>query len=417
LTENILYAQSGGVTSVINATACGVIKTARASTKFKKVFAAKNGILGVLNEEIIDTSRESSKVIDNLIHTPGGAFGSCRYKLRSIDDDISQYVRLVDIFKAHKIKYFLYNGGGDSQDTANKVGLLSSKLGHPISCIGIPKTIDNDLPITDSSPGFGSVAKYVATSTLEASLDVRSMAESSTKVFLFEVMGRNAGWIAASSGLIKSKSMSAPHVILFPEIQFDENKFIKKVKEAVIEWGYCVVVASEGIKRKDGSFVSDNGSIDAFGHSQLGGVAPFLADLVKRELQFKCHWAVSDYLQRSARHLASSTDVQHAFALGEAAVRFAENDQNMVMPVIRRIPGKKYRWKIESAKLSRVANVERKLPRSYITREGYGITTKAIEYLLPLIQGEEYPPYAAGLPNYAYPKNQLVTKKLPAFLG
>ena len=290
-------------------------------------------------------------------------------------------------------------------------------MGYPISCIGIPKTIDNDLPITDSSPGFGSVAKYVATSTLEASLDVRSMAESSTKVFLFEVMGRNAGWIAASSGLIKSKSMSAPHVILFPEIQFDENKFIKKVKEAVIKWGYCVVVASEGIKRKDGSFVSDAGSIDAFGHSQLGGVSPFLADLVKRKLKFKCHWAVADYLQRSARHLASSTDVKQAYALGEAAVRFAEDGQNMVMPVIRRIPGKKYRWKIESAKLSRVANVERKLPRSYITQDGFGITKKAKEYLLPLIQGEEYPPYAEGLPIYSYPKNELVTKKLPAFRG
>ena len=417
MSENILYAQSGGVTSVINATACGVIKTERASKKFKKVFAAKNGILGVLNEEIIDTTRESSKIIESLIHTPGGAFGSCRYKLRSIDDDISEYVRLVDVFKAHKIKHFLYNGGGDSQDTANKVGNLSSKLGYPISCIGIPKTIDNDLPITDSSPGFGSVAKYVATSTLEASLDVKSMAGSSTKVFLFEVMGRNAGWIAASSGLIKSKSMSAPHVILFPEIQFDENKFIKKVKEAVIKWGYCVVVASEGIKRKDGSFVSDAGSIDAFGHSQLGGVSPFLADLVKRKLKFKCHWAVADYLQRSARHLASSTDVKQAYALGEAAVRFAEDGQNMVMPVIRRIPGKKYRWAIESAKLSRVANVERKLPRSYITQNGFGITKKAKEYLLPLIQGEEYPPYAAGLPSYSYPKNELVTKKLPAFPG
>ncbi len=417
MSENILYAQSGGVTSVINATACGVIKTARASKKFKKVFAAKNGILGVLNEEIIDTTRESSKIIESLIHTPGGAFGSCRYKLRSIDDDISEYVRLVDVFKAHKIKHFLYNGGGDSQDTANKVGHLSSELGYSISCIGIPKTIDNDLPITDSSPGFGSVAKYVATSTLEASLDVKSMAGSSTKVFLFEVMGRNAGWIAASSGLIKSKSMSAPHVILFPEIQFDENKFIKKVKEAVIKWGYCVVVASEGIKRKDGSFVSDAGSIDAFGHSQLGGVSPFLADLVKRKLKFKCHWAVADYLQRSARHLASSTDVKQAYALGEAAVRFAEDGQNMVMPVIRRIPGKKYRWKIESAKLSRVANVERKLPRSYITQDGFGITKKAKEYLLPLIQGEEYPPYAAGLPSYSYPKNELVTKKLPAFPG
>ena len=415
MTENILYAQSGGVTSVINATACGVIKTARASKRFKKVFAAKNGIIGVLNEEIIDTTRESSKIIESLIHTPGGAFGSCRYKLRSIHDDIREYVRLVDVFKAHKIKYFLYNGGGDSQDTANKVGHLSSKLGYPISCIGIPKTIDNDLPITDSSPGFGSVAKYVATSTLEASLDVRSMAESSTKVFLFEVMGRNAGWIAASSGLIKSKSMSAPHIILFPEIQFDEKKFIKKVKEAVIKWGYCVVVASEGIKRKDGSFVSDADSIDAFGHSQLGGVSPFLADLVKRKLKIKCHWAVADYLQRSARHLASSNDVKQAYALGEAAVRFAEDDQNMVMPVIRRIPGKKYKWKIESAKLSRVANVERKLPRSYITQDGFGITKKAKEYLLPLIQGEEYPPYSDGLPIYSYPKNELVTKKLPAF--
>ncbi len=415
MSENILYAQSGGVTAVINATACGVIQTARLSKKFKKVFAAKNGILGVLREELIDTGKESARAIDSLLHTPGGAFGSCRHKLRSFDEDNREYARLVEVFRSHKVKYFLYNGGGDSQDTANKVAQISSKLGYPLNCIGIPKTIDNDLPYTDSCPGFGSVAKYVATSTLEATLDVLSMAKSSTKVFLLEVMGRHTGWIAASAGLIKSSEISAPHIILFPEVVFDEEKFLKKVHESVSRHGYCVIVASEGVRQKDGSFISDKNSRDAFGHLQLGGAVPILADLVKNSFDYKCHWAVADYLQRSARHLASETDVEQAYALGQAAVKLAEKNRNSVMPVIKRVPGKSYKWRIQEVRLGKVANIERKIPKSFISKDGYGITNRARDYLLPLILGEAYPPYKGGLPDYVSLKNVLVSKKLPDF--
>ena len=415
MAKNIFYAQSGGVTAVINASACGVIETARANRRLGKVYAGKNGIIGALREELIDTSKESRSDIAALRHTPSGAFGSCRYKLKSIEESRAQYERLIDVFKAHEIGYFFYNGGGDSQDTAYKVSQLSKIMDYPITCIGIPKTVDNDLPLTDCCPGFGSVAKYVAVSTREAGLDVASMAESSTRVFVLEVMGRHAGWIAAAGGLAKEKRDDPPHIILFPEIAFNKAQFLKKVKEVVTKVGFCVIVSSEGAQYADGRFVADAGQKDAFGHTQLGGVAPTLVDMIKSRHGYKCHWSVADYLQRAARHIASATDVEQAYAMGKAAVDFAADGMNAVMPIIVRKKNKPYRWSIGNAPLSKVANMERKMPRSYITRDGFGITGKAREYLSPLIIGEEPPPYRNGLPQYVRLRNELIKKKLQPF--
>ena len=415
--KNILYAQSGGVTPVINATACGVIETARANSDLiGKVYAGKDGIIGILREELIDTSKERKANITALRHTPGGAFGSCRYKLKSIEESKREYERLIDVLRAHDIGYFFYNGGGDSADTAYKVSQISKKMGFPVQCIGVPKTIDNDLPVTDNSPGFGSVAKYVAVSIMEASLDVESMASSSTKVFILEVMGRHAGWIAAAGGLAAQAEGDPPHVILFPEVPFRQREFVKKVKHAVENYGYCSVVVSEGVRNSRGRFLAEAGLRDAFGHAQLGGVAPVVAEIVRSKLGYKYHWAVSDYLQRSARHVASKTDVDQAYAVGEAAVKFALEGKSGVMPVIKRVSNNPYRWKIAEASLGRVANREKKMPKSYITTDGFGITPAARRYLEPLIRGEDYPPYDRnGLPKYVRLHNVLLKKKLPAF--
>ncbi|MBX3648935.1 MAG: 6-phosphofructokinase [Dokdonella sp.] len=412
---NLLYAQSGGVTAVINASACAVIETAR---KHKvRVLAARNGIIGALREELIDTSKESASAIAALRHTPGGAFGSCRFKLKSIEQNRAQYERLIDVFRAHDIRWFLYNGGNDSADTANKISQIGKAMGHDVTVVGVPKTVDNDLAVTDCCPGFGSVAKYTAVSVLEASLDVASMAESSTKVFVMEVMGRHAGWIAAAAGLAGKSADEAPHIILFPEIPFDEAAFLATVKATVERVGWCTVVVSEGVRNKEGKFLSEVGTRDAFGHAQLGGVAPLLADLVKQKLGYKYHWALPDYLQRSARHIASKTDVEHAYAVGKAGVEYALAGKNAVMPVIVRTGDAPYRWKIEAAPLGKVANHEKTLPKSYIRRDGYGITEAARRYLEPLIRGEDPPPSGKdGLPKYVRLKNVAVKKKLPAYL-
>ncbi|MEO7935047.1 MAG: 6-phosphofructokinase [Dokdonella sp.] len=411
---NLLYAQSGGVTAVINASACAVIETAR---KHKvRVYAARNGIIGALREELIDTSKESTSAIAALRHTPGGAFGSCRFKLKSLEDNRAQYERLIDVLRAHDIRWFLYNGGNDSADTANKISKIGKALGHDVKVIGVPKTVDNDLAVTDCCPGFGSVAKYTAVSVLEASLDVASMAESSTKVFVMEVMGRHAGWIAAAAGLAGKSADDAPHIILFPEIPFDEQTFLARVKATVERVGWCTVVVSEGVRNKDGKFLSEVGTRDAFGHAQLGGVAPLLADLVKRKLGYKYHWALPDYLQRSARHIASKTDVEHAYAVGKAGVEYALAGKNAVMPVIVRTSDVPYRWKIEPASLNKVANHEKTLPKNYISRDGYSITEAARRYLEPLIRGEDPPPSGKdGLPKYVPLKNVAVKKKLAAY--
>src|SRR5450631_4512229 len=412
--KNAFYAQSGGVTAVINASAAGVIETARKhKDKIGKVFAGRNGIIGALTEDLIDTGKESAKDIASLRYTPSGAFGSCRFKLKGLEENKLQYERLIEVFKAHNIGYFFYNGGGDSADTCLKVSQLSEKLGYPLQAIHVPKTVDNDLPITDCCPGFGSVAKYVAVSALEASFDVRSMARTSTKVFVLEVMGRHAGWIAAAGGLVEDHGI--PVVILFPEIVFDKAKFVARVDALVKEHGYCTVIVSEGAHHADGSFLAEQGSRDAFGHAQLGGAAPVVANMVKTALGHKFHWAVADYLQRAARHIASKTDVRQAYELGKRAVELALKGRNAVMPTIERTSDHPYRYRIGVADLADVANVEKFMPRDFISADGFSITEKCRRYLRPLISGEDYPAYRNGLPVYATLKNAAVAKRLEAF--
>ena len=412
---NAFYAQSGGVTAVINATACGVLQTAAEHKDvIGKVLVGANGIVGALNEDLIDASKETKRSIAGLRSTPGGAFGSCRYKLKPYEEDPREYQRLIEVFKAHNIRYFFYNGGGDSQDTANKVSQLGVRLGYPLQCIGVPKTVDNDLPLTDCCPGFGSVAKYVAVSTKEAALDIESMCATSTKVFVLEVMGRHAGWIAAAGALARQQLGDAPHIILLPEVPFNQQQFLRRVKATVAEKGFCVVVVSEGLRFANGKFVGESGAAkDAFGHAQLGGVAPVVANLVTSKLGYKNHWAVADYLQRAARHIASATDVEQAYALGRAAVKLAVAGKTAVMSTIVRTSDAPYRWKIGEAKLSKVANVERFMPKSFISKDGFDITPKALRYLTPLIAGEDYPQYKNGVPEYVRLKLQRVAKKLP----
>lgn len=411
--RNAFYAQSGGVTAVINASACGVIETCRKHrNRIANLYAGRHGIIGALTEDLIDTGRDSAAAIRALRHTPAGAFGSARYKLKKYEDSPAQYERLIEVFKAHDIGYFFYNGGGDSADTCLKVSMLAEKMGYPMQAVHVPKTVDNDLPITDCCPGFGSVAKYVAVSIREAGFDVASMARTSTKVFVMEVMGRHAGWIAAAGGIAAEKSGDAPHIILFPEIPFDEEKFLARVKDCVGRHGYCAVVVSEGVKNSAGQFLSDAGTRDAFGHAQLGGVGPVVAQLVKDRLGYKYHWAVADYLQRAARHIASKVDVDQAYAVGKAAVELALKGHHSVMPTIVRVSDKPYRWKIGTARLEEVANREKMLPPDFITRDGFHITAKARRYLAPLIRGEDYPPYKDGLPRYVVLANKPVKRKL-----
>ena len=411
--KNAFYAQSGGVTSVINATACGVIETARShSDRIANVYAGRNGIIGALTEDLIDTGKESDEAIAALRHTPSGAFGSCRYKLKSLEENRAEYERLIEVFKAHDIGYFFYNGGGDSADTCHKISQLSEKMGFPMQAIHIPKTVDNDLPITDNCPGFGSVAKYIAISTREASYDVLSMAKTSTKVFVIEVMGRHAGWIAAAGGLAADEENDIPVVILFPEVKFNQERFLAKVKDCVESYGYCTVVVSEGAKWPDGKFLAEQDTRDSFGHAQLGGAAPVVANIIKDAHGYKYHWAVADYLQRSARHIASKTDVEQAYALGKAAVEMALAGDNAIMPTVVRLSDDPYAWEIGKTDLVDVANVEKMMPAEYISEDGFGITDACRRYLIPLIEGEDYPPYERGMPKYVRLKNIGVVKKL-----
>jgi len=415
--KNAFYAQSGGVTAVINASACGVIETARKhKDRIGKVYAGRNGIIGALTEDLIDTSKESARAIAALRHTPSGAFGSCRYKMKSLEANKREYERLIEVFAAHNIGYFFYNGGGDSADTCLKVSQLSKATGYPIQAIHVPKTVDNDLPITDNCPGFGSVAKYIAVSTREASFDVASMCATSTKIFVLEVMGRHAGWIAAAGGMAATEDCDLPVVILFPEVKFSQGKFLNLVKEKVARYGYCSIVVSEGVQDRSGKFLADQGLKDAFGHAQLGGVAPVIANMIRDKLGYKYHWAVADYLQRAARHISSKSDVEQAYAMGKTAVEMALAGKNSVMPTIKRTANKPYRWKVGEAKLSRVANVEKMMPTNFISKDGFGITKRCRDYLEPLIQGEDYPPYGKdGMPKYVQLKNVPVSRKLADF--
>jgi len=411
--KNAFYAQSGGVTAVINASACGVIETARQHPdKIGKVYAGRDGIIGALTEDLIDTSLESTAAISALRHTPSGAFGSCRYKLKSLEQNRREYERLIEVFSAHNIGYFFYNGGGDSADTCLKISQLSQTMDYPLQAVHIPKTVDNDLPVTDNCPGFGSVAKYIAVSTREASMDVASMARTSTKVFVLEVMGRHAGWIAAAGGLASSVDFATPVLILFPEIVFERERFMRVVKEKVDQYGYVSVVVSEGVCGPDGRFLADQGLVDAFGHSQRGGVAPVIANMIKEDLGLKYHWAVADYMQRAARHVASKTDVEQAYAVGCAAIDLVIAGKNAVMPAIIRTSSNPYQWQVGEARLEDVANVEKKMPQNFISEDGLGITAACREYLEPLILGEDYPPYQGGLPSYIRLQNNAVAKKL-----
>jgi len=411
--RNALYAQSGGVTAVINASACGVIEAARKARRhIGRIYAGRDGIVGALTEDLIDVGAESAATIRGLRHTPAGAFGSARFKLKGLDKNRAEYERLIEVFRAHDIGYFFYNGGNDSMDTALKVSQIGEQLGYPVTCIGVPKTVDNDLPLTDCCPGFGSVAKYIAVSTLEGAMDVASMARTSTKVFVLEVMGRHAGWIAAAGGLAGRKAGEPPHIILFPEIAFDKERFLARVKACVEQYGYCVIVVSEGAKYPDGKFLAEAGTQDAFGHTQLGGVGPVVANMVREAHGYKFHWAVADYLQRAARHIASKTDVEQAYAVGKAAVEYALKGMHGVMPAIKRVSSKPYRWKIVPVPLSEVANVEKKVPREFITADGFGITAACRRYLEPLIAGEDYPPYERGLPRYVHLRGKPVRRRL-----
>jgi len=410
--RNAFYAQSGGVSAVINASACGMIETARRFKQIGRVYAGRDGIVGALTEDLIDVGRESAATIRGLKYAPAGAFGSARFKLKGIDQNRSEYERLIEVFRAHDIGYFFYNGGNDSMDTALKVSQIGASLGFPITCVGIPKTVDNDLPHTDCCPGFGSVAKYVAVSTREAGLDVASMARTSTKVFVLEVMGRHAGWIAAAAGLAGRSAAEPPHLILFPEVPFEQQKFLERVRACVTQYGYCVIVASEGAAYGDGKFLADAGTRDAFGHTQLGGVAPLLANMVREGLGYKYHWAVADYLQRSARHIASKVDVEQAYGVGKAAVELAVKGVNAVMPIIVRKSHRPYRWSIGHVPLAEVANKEKKVPPEYVREDGFGITAACRRYLEPLIAGEAYPPYRDGLPAYVHIKGVAVRRKL-----
>ncbi len=414
--KNAFYAQSGGVTAVINASACGVIETARRHPEvIGKVFAGRDGIVGALTEDLIDTSLESDADIARLKYTPSGAFGSCRYKLKSIEEHRTQYERLIEVCKEHDIGYFFYNGGNDSMDTAWKISEISEKMGYPLICVGVPKTVDNDLPGTDCCPGFGSVAKYVATSMREAGFDVASMARTSTKIFVMEVMGRHAGWITAACGLAAEAQGQPPHILLFPEVPFNPEAFLARVKECVERYGFCTVGVSEGLSDADGKLIAEAGGKDAFGHSQLGGVGQVIAQMIKDKLGYKYHWALADYLQRAARHIASKTDVDQAYALGQKAVELAIAGRNAVMPAVVRLSDAPYRWEIGTAELKNVANIERKMPPEFISADGFHITDACRTYLQPLIEGEDPPPFKNGLPDYVRLKNVTVAKKLAEF--
>lgn len=409
---NAVYAQSGGVTSVINGSAYGVIKAAQESGIIENVYGGLYGINGVLEENLVDIAQENPKDIENLPFTPSGAFGSCRKKLPSLEKNRADFERIIEVFKAHDVRYFFYNGGNDSMDTAYKVSQLAHDMGYDVTCIGVPKTVDNDLPVTDNCPGFGSVAKYNAVSIREASFDVASMHHDSTKVFISETMGRHAGWIAASAAMAGLNEDEGPHIILLPEVAFREEAFLAEVERIRAKIGYCVVAVSEGLQNADGKFVADAGTVDMFGHTQLGGAGDFVANLVKNKLGIKVHNALPDYFQRSGRHIASKTDVEQAIAVGREAVNLAAQGLNGQMVTIVRDSDTPYSWSVGHTDIANIANKEKVLPPEYIREDGFHVTEAFRTYCSPLIEGELWPDYTGGIPVYSQLKRNLVPKKL-----
>jgi len=412
---NLFYAQSGGVTAVINATAAAVIQTARnRPDAVGKVLAGRHGILGALGEDLIDASAFATDDLAAIARLPGGVFGSCRFDLDAPERNPGQYDRLFEVFAAHDIGYFLYNGGNGSMDTVVKLSTAARQRGYRLVCIGVPKTVDNDIEGTDCCPGFGSAAKYVATSMLEAGLDLDAMASRVGRVFVMEVMGRNAGWLAAATALAATDEDQPPHIILMPEVPFDEAVFLERVKATVERLGYCAVTVSEGIRRSDGSLVMEQ-SHDRKGRVQLGGAGQCIARLVHAAFGYKHHWAIPDYLQRAAGHTVSATDHAHACAVGRAAVEYAIDGRDGVMPAIRRVADDPYGWVVEPAALADVANRERLVPADFIRADGLHVTDAARRYLQPLIEGELRPPFVNGLPHYQRFKPGRVPRKLPPY--
>ena len=413
--RNAVYAQSGGVTPVINASAYGLIKAAQESESIDRIYCGFNGINGVLEEQLIDIAQEPAANIEALRHTPAGAFGSCRLKLRDLDKNREQFQRIVEVLAAHEVGYFFYNGGNDSMDTVAKLGTFAKQNGYPLQVLGIPKTIDNDLPVTDNCPGFGSVAKYNTVSMIEGSMDTEAMYTDSTKVFVLETMGRNAGWLAAATGLGTRSAEDGPHLILLPEVPFDEARFLAAVEAQVARSGSCAITVSEGVQDAQGKFLSESGTKDAFGHTQLGGAGHLIQDLVHSRLKLKVHGAVLDYCQRSARHLASTVDVEQAIACGRKAVELAAQGHSSVMVTILRESDAPYRWTLGHTDAANIANREKKLPGDYIREDGLHITEGFRTYCKPLIQGEDYPPYAEGLPVYRRLEKHFLAPKLAAY--
>ena len=415
LQGNAIYAQSGGVTSVINGSAYGVITEAMKADFIDKIYGGFQGINGILEENLIDLQEESPQTIEALRYTPGAALGSCRRKLPDLEKNRHEFERIVQVLEAHDIRYFFYNGGNDSMDTVCKVSRIAVKMGYELIGIGVPKTVDNDLPVTDNCPGFGSTAKYNAISILEGGIDVASMYRDSTKVFVMETMGRHAGWIAAATALARRERDDPPHLILLPERAFVEKRFLVKVEEVVSRNGFCVVAVSEGSKGEDGRFLSESGSTDQFGHVQLGGVTHVVQSLIKENLGLKTHGALLDYCQRSGRHLSSRVDLEQAIACGQHAVAIAKEQLNGQMVILVRENDDPYRWSVGHTDAVNIANQEKLLPDSYISSDGFDITEAFIKYCRPLIEGEDFPPFSAGIPQYGRLKKKFVPKKLPAF--
>ncbi|MDH4225208.1 MAG: 6-phosphofructokinase [Deltaproteobacteria bacterium] len=413
--KNAIYAQSGGVTSVINASAYGVITAAMESGKIGSVLAGMNGINGVIEEDLIDLSREKPEVIESLRAMPGGAFGSCRRKLKDMDKDKAVFQRILDVCAAHDVGYFFYNGGNDSMDTCHKLAQFAKANNAPLTVVGVPKTVDNDLPITDCSPGFASAAKYNVISMMEASRDLESMARDSTKVFVMETMGRHAGWIAAATGLAQITEKDGPHIILLPEVPMDHGRLMAKVKATVEKIGYCAITVSEGAQTPDGKFLAESGTRDAFGHAQLGGAGTALQEMIKKELGYKTHGALLDYCQRSARHISSKVDVEQAIASGKKAVELALKGESGQMAIIVRESAKPYKWSMGQTSAGNIANAEKVMPKEFISEDGMHITQAFRDYCLPLIEGEDPPPFKNGMPVYLRLEKHMAPKKLPAF--